>query len=107
MVGLACYLFQMKPSNHFHDLQHSLDTGKEVAKMVRKFKLEKKAVLNSFDYFKTMAAKQENPDVVVGNLFSKVSSQSTVQQIITTIAKTIFKKKSNFIKTRTSNLAKI
>ena len=61
----------MKP-NHLLDNQLREDTGKEVAKMVREYGLEKKVLLTSFDPVKTMAAKGENPSLVVGSYLNQV-----------------------------------
>ena len=61
----------MKPSNlDGVNLNKSMETGKAVAKLVTKLGLQKQAFLVSFDFMKSLAAKRENPDLVVGSFYS-------------------------------------
>ena len=64
----------MKPSHNPRwndtDAQRSINTGREVAKMVTKLGLEKKAFLVSFDPVKVWAAKKQNPNLVTGSFYS-------------------------------------
>ena len=66
----AIFLDQMKPS-YTRDLGESAAVGKAVAKLVRELGLERRAMINSFDPFKCLAAKQENPDVPVGTFYKR------------------------------------
>jgi len=58
----------------------SVETGKAVAKLIRKLGLEKKVLLTSLDPFKLLAAKQENPNLATGSYYLnrdwKMDSQS-------------------------------
>lgn len=61
----------MKPSRVFYDsFNKSVETGKAVAKLVTRLGLEKKVFLVSFDFMKSLAAKRENPNLVVGSFYS-------------------------------------
>ena len=65
--------FQMKPSNlYYSDTTRSFNTGKAVAKLVTKLGLEKQVFLTSFDPLKSLAAKQENPNLVVGTFYTEL-----------------------------------
>lgn len=62
----------MKPSGvYYTNTTRSINTGKEVAKLVTKLGLEKRVFLVSFDPLKSMAAKQENPNLVVGSFYKE------------------------------------
>ena len=50
-------------------MTRSEETGKAVAKLIRKLGLEKKVLLTSLDPFKLLAAKKENPGLVIGSYF--------------------------------------
>lgn len=52
-------ILEMKPSYPPYDINHSRETGVEVAKMVMKMGLEKQVVLSSFDPFKLYYARKE------------------------------------------------
>ena len=57
----------------------SVETGKAVAKLIRKFGLEKKVLLTSLDAFKVFAAKIENPAIVTGSyLMERYWKQSSL-----------------------------
>ena len=63
----------MKPMSIIHKdiayTKRSLDTGKAVAQLIKKHGLENRVFLASFDPVKTWAAKQENPNLVIGSFF--------------------------------------
>ena len=62
----------MKPSAvYYTNTTRSINTGKEVAKLVTKLGLEKRAFLVSFDPLKSLAAKRENPNLVVGTFYEE------------------------------------
>ena len=62
----------MKPSTvNYFNTTRSINTGKEVAKLVTKLGLEKRAFLVSFDPLKSLAAKRENPNLVVGTFYEE------------------------------------
>ena len=52
-------ILEMKPSDPPYNLNHSRETGVEVAKMVKKLGLQKQVVLSSFDPFKLYHARKE------------------------------------------------
>ena len=52
-------ILEMKPSDPHYNLNHSRETGIQVAKMVKRFGLEKQVVLSSFDPFKLYYARKE------------------------------------------------
>ena len=61
----------MKPSNLiYNSFNRSIETGQAVARLVTKYGLEKKVFLVSFDFMKSLAAKRENPNLVVGSFYS-------------------------------------
>ena len=61
----------MKPSNLiYNSFNRSIETGTTVAKLVTKLGLENKVFLVSFDFMKSLAAKRENPNLVVGSFYS-------------------------------------
>lgn len=61
----------MKPSNLINGNQsRSIETGKAVARLITKLGLEKNVFLVSFDFMKSLAAKRENPNLVVGSFYS-------------------------------------
>ena len=61
----------MKPSHLiYNSFNKSIETGKAVAKLVTKLGLEKNVFLVSFDFMKSLAAKRENPNLVVGSFYS-------------------------------------
>jgi len=69
-TDMLMYL-EMKPSKlDSVNLTKSMETGKAVAKLVTRLGLQKKAFLVSFDFMKSLAAKRENPDLVVGSFYS-------------------------------------
>ena len=63
----------MKPSSIIHNdiayTKRSLDTGRAVAHLITKYGLERRVFLASSDPVKTWAAKQENPNLVIGSTF--------------------------------------
>ena len=63
----------MKPSSIIHNdityTKRSLDTGRAVAQFITKHGLENRVFLASSDPVKTWAAKQENPNLVIGSTF--------------------------------------
>ena len=52
-------ILEMKPSDPPYNLNHSRETGIQVAKMVKRLGLEKQVVLSSFDPFKLYYARKE------------------------------------------------
>ena len=56
-------------SRFWDDKAKSNATGKAVGKLIKKFGLEKKVLLTSNDPFKVMAAKKENPKLVIGTYY--------------------------------------
>ena len=73
------FVTQMK-SMSWTNKTKSVETGKAVAKLIRKLGLEKKVLLTSLDPFKLLAAKQENPNLATGSYYLnrdwKMDSQS-------------------------------
>ena len=62
----------MKPSAlDYKNATRSINTGKAVAKLVTKLGLEKQVFLVSFDPLKSLAAKRENPSLVVGTFYEE------------------------------------
>ncbi len=60
----------MKPSGIVPG-QRATSTGQAVAKMVTRLGLEKRAFLVSFNPFTVHAAKQENPNLVIGSFYKE------------------------------------
>ncbi|EDV25134.1 uncharacterized protein TRIADDRAFT_56748 [Trichoplax adhaerens] len=62
---------EMKPDTPVKqpDMNYINKIGAAVGNIVRKYNLENKSVVNSFDFWKVRAAKMSNPKLVVGNYF--------------------------------------
>ncbi|XP_001639110.2 uncharacterized protein LOC5519209 [Nematostella vectensis] len=83
-TGKLMYL-EMKPSR-LRNMTESNKVGKAVAKLVTEMGLVKQAMLNSFDPFKTLAAKRENPDIPIGFFYySSYWNPSTAKVLRDTI----------------------
>ena len=62
------FITQMKSMSWMNKTK-SAETGKAVARLIRKLGLEKKVLLTSLDPFKILSAKQENPDLATGSYY--------------------------------------
>ncbi|EDV25135.1 uncharacterized protein TRIADDRAFT_56749 [Trichoplax adhaerens] len=62
---------EMKPDTPVKqpDMDYVNRIGAAIGNIVRKYNLENKSVVNSFDFWKVRAAKMSNPELVVGNYF--------------------------------------
>ncbi|XP_065058703.1 uncharacterized protein LOC135686407 [Rhopilema esculentum] len=68
---LFMYL-ELKPSKVVYaNKTRSVDSGREVAKLITKLGLEKKVFIVSFDFLKSLSAKLENPNLVVGSFYEE------------------------------------